>query len=389
MATPAAGEGALSPRLLVPAEHLEGGVFDIDPLGTAGAKVLLCRPCERLLATPMLLAEDVALFAHIVALHHQAHRPAGGREGLAARLRLFHRALHLGFRALSNELASAAIALPPSPQSPDQLLLFVSRSARLAKVETAFLEGNFRAAQTRSEEVVRKLDLPESRYLAARLPEVVERIDAARANPEELADLAAEPKGLLEPSRLTASLAAAFKRGLHRIVAQSAEEQGAGTLVRGLPAGWYWRRAGDSERAVASLEACVREGRVLGIALTLLANIAHEDRDLTRSRDLYRRAFCEDSKNVPIEEITDSAVKLLTKDARDFQIDPPAEWVPMVGYVLHVFSLPSQPEGQGACRRFHAALLASRREAGDSRARREMKSLAPMLFERLRDEGRL
>lgn len=213
----------LSSRPLVPVRFFETGLFDLDPLGTAGASIVLCPACAEILDSPMLLAEDVSAFTRAVELHAQVH-PAVGRQASAARIRLWHRALHLGLRALVAEQSTAPA--PPSPKAePDQLGLFMSRSARLAKVETALANADLEKALALAQEVVRRYDLPEARYLAAQLGPVIARLEALAGNPDELSALARHPEMLLDRSRLTTGLFASFARGLHCRAAEAAGRQ--------------------------------------------------------------------------------------------------------------------------------------------------------------------
>lgn len=372
-------------RPLVPTRFLEAGVFELDPLGTGGATARLCPACLDALEQPMLLGEDVAEFSKAVELHRQAHAPAG-REVTAARVRLWHRALHLGLRALVAELNAAPPPVAPRPE-PDQLGLFVSRSARLAKVEAALAEARLDAALELANEAVRRYDLAEARYLAAQLGPLRTRLGGLAGDPEELSALARHPEKALDRSRLTTGLFAALGRGLHRLAAEAAERQWM-TVVAGRPAGWHWLHAGEPERARAALEAAVDKGQLLGVCLALLGDLAYRDGRTEDARELYRRAFCGDPAGVPVERIEDEAVSALLDEARGLELEPPAEWVPIVGYAFGVFRLPDQAEGQGECREFHAELLEGRR-TNDPWHRRRMQQLALGLFEQLLEAGKL
>lgn len=373
-------------RPLVPTRFLETGVFELDPLGTGGAAVRLCPACADMLAAPMLLSEDVAELAKAVELHRQAHAPTAGREAQAARVRLFHRALHLGARALNAELAAQPPPTAPKAE-PDQLGLFVSRSARLARVEAALAEARLDAAAEFSAEVVRRYDLAEARYLSSQLPHMRNQLAGLTGAPEELASLARHPEKLLDRSRLTSVLFNALGRGLHRMAAESAERQWQ-TVIAGRPTGWHWMRAGEPDRARAALEAAVDRGQMVGVCLALLGDLAHRESRIEEARELYRRAFCAEPAGVPAERIEDEAVRALLDEARGLELDPPADWVPMVGYAFGVFGLPEQPDGQGECREFHAALIEGRK-GGDPWHRRRMQQLALGLFEQLLESGKL
>ena len=372
-------------RPLVPPRFMEAGVFELDPLGTGGAQVALCPACAEILSSPMLLSEDVSELAKAVDLHRQAHSPMG-KEEQAARVRLWHRALHLGLRALTAELAAQPPPAGPKPE-PDQLGLFVSRSARLAHVEAALSEAKFDAAAELAAEVVRRYDLAEARYLCAQLGPLRARLGVLNGDPEEISLLVRHPEKLFDRSRLTSVLFNALGRGLNRLAALAAEGQWQ-TVVAGRPTGWHWMRAGAPERARASLEAAVDKGQLPGVCLALLGDLAFREGRTEQAREAYRRAFCVDPIGVPVERIEDEQVRALLDEARGLELEPPAEWVPMVGYALGVFGLPDQPEGQGECREFHAALLEGR-TSGDTWHRRRMQQIALGLFEQLLESSKL
>jgi tetratricopeptide (TPR) repeat protein len=372
-------------RPLVPPRFLEAGVFELDPLGTGGAQVPMCAACAELLGAPMLLLEDVAEFARAVDLHRQAHSPTG-KEEQAARVRLWHRGLHLGLRALTAELVAQPPPAGPKPE-PDQLGLFVSRSARLARVEAALAEAKLDSAAELAAEVVRRYDLAEARYLCAQLAPLRARLASLSDDAEELSLLARHPEKLLDRTRLTTSLFGALGRGLHRIAAEAAERQWQ-TVVAGRLTGWHWMRAGEPERARASLEAAVDKGQMVGVGLSVLGDLAFRENRVEPARELYRRAFCADPAGVPVERIEDEQVRALLDEARGLELYPPVEWVPLVGYALGIFRLPDQPEGQGEAREFHAALLEGR-ASGDGWHRRRMQQIALGLFEQLLEAGRL
>ena len=379
-------EGELVSRPLVPAESFQEGTVAIDPLGTAGARVLLCHACAQMLSSPMLHADDLALFASAVERYQEMYAPEGTQEKAAARARLWHRALHLGLRGLAGELS----AQPPTAQArpePNQLGLFASRTARLAKVEEAMAEGRFDSAGRLADETLQRFDLGEARYLAKHLPPLAARAAELESDLEGLAALTHRFAKIFDASRVTPSLRAALERGLHRRVAQAAEQQGA-LEVAGRLVGQHWIDAGDLERAKASLTAAAAKGNAVGLSLSLLGDLAFREGAVSTARELYRRAFCEEPDVVPVEALADGAVQGILDEVSALELDPPALWVPMVGYSIGLFQLPAEPQGQGACREFHAALLKARRSSSVA-PRRRMKQLAPLLFERLRDGGKL
>jgi len=219
-----------------------------------------------------------------------------------------------------------------------------------------------------------------ARAAQARLADVL-------GEPEELSILARHPEKALDRARLTSGLFAAMGRGLHRLAAEAAERKWM-TVVSGRPTGWHWLRAGEPDRARAALEAAVDKGQLVGVSLSLLGDIAyHADRG-EEARERYRQAFCADPNGVPVERIDDEEVRALLDEARGLELEPPAEWVPMVGYAQGVFKLPDQPEGVGECREFHAALLEARK-TGEPWHRQRMQQLAMGLFEQLLEANKL
>ncbi len=314
-------------RSLVPAELLS--LFDLDPLGTGGAAASLCGPCSELLAAPMLSREDLEALAKAVQLHREAQVPAGEREAQAARARLLHRALRLGLQAVVAEL-SARPPAPPVRSDPDQLGLFVSKTARLSHVEQALSQADFAKARALAEDLVKRFDLKEARYLAGALPGIDAQVQAIGSDAAALAFLAAGPDGALQRGRLTVSLASAFQRGLHRLVAEAAEREGE-ALVLGRPVGWYWVKAGEPERARRSLEQSVQDSSAPGQALMLLGNLAYAARDVSRARSLYRRALQVEPLAVYAEEIADEQVRELFSQARTRGLSPVAEGVLSLG----------------------------------------------------------
>ena len=209
--------GPLQRRPLVAPKYLDTNLFSIDPLGTAGATVELCAGCSELIGTTLLHPSDIEQLAKAIELHRDAFAPVGPNERQAARIRLWHRALHLGLRALVAELAERPPVQPARPE-PAQLGLFVSKTARLANVEAALLEGDLGGARELSLDLVRRFDLPEARYLAIKLGLTEERIAALEGDPQGLALLAEHPEELLEAGRITVSLASAFARGVRRFL---------------------------------------------------------------------------------------------------------------------------------------------------------------------------
>lgn len=377
---------ACSFRPLVPAFFLQEGIFSVDPLGSAGAGLELCPDCARVLSSPMLLPEDAAAFAEALALHRRGHPPAATQEAVADQARLWHRALHLGLRALVAELQATA-AREVVPAGPAQLDLFSSRTARLAALETSIDKGNLPESSALAAQIAARFNISQAAYLAQTLPPLNAKLDSMAHDPEGLADALENQRSLLDPSEATAGLAESIARHIARRVGEAAEKLGA-LSVRGRPAGWYWLRAAEPERARAVLEAAVAGGILVGRALPMLAEIERAEGRERNARELYRRAFCEDPLGVDVDSLADEAVRALVDEARELELSPPEIWVPLVGWAMGTFGLSSEPQGQAACRDFHAALLDARR-GGGTEARRRMKSLAPLLFEQLRDAGRL
>src|SRR5690606_6515380 len=120
-------------RPLVPDALLgDDGFFDFDPLGTAGAQALLCETCAELLHQGMVGAEDLEAFGRVLRLYLSANPTDNVRGERAARFAVFHRAFRLGLLALERELLKPAAH--DRPRYAEQLGLFASKSARLAKL---------------------------------------------------------------------------------------------------------------------------------------------------------------------------------------------------------------------------------------------------------------
>ncbi len=274
-----------------------------------------------------------------------------------------------------------------APLEPEQLDLFDSHTARFAKVEEALHQGRLDVAVELAAEVGKRFDLAEAHGLAVQLEQLAAHLSALESDLERMAVFAEQPDSQLKSLRLTGTLRAAVLRGLHRRVAQAAERQGR-PIVLGRPVGWHWLCAEEADKAKAALEKAVREKDALGVSLSILGNLAFREKAVVGARELYRRAFCEDPHGVSLETIADVEVQALFDDAQDLALDPPLEWVPMVGYAAGLFQLPAEPQGQGRCREFHAGLLDARRSP-DVAHRRRMKRLAPQLFKRLLEEEKL
>jgi len=287
---------------------------------------------------------------------------------------------------------NAASSLPhrspgiPAALELRQLDLFESHAARFAQVEEALREGRFSSAAVLARSVGQRHGLAEAIGLAKELERLDICLEQVANDPEKMVALFEKPDSLIR-SRLTAALKAALLCGLHRSVAEAAERGGLVAVLE-RPVGWYWLRAEKTDKAMAALEAAVLHKTVVGESLSILGNLAFGEKAIGKARDLYRRAFCEDPSGVMVQTIIDSEVQGVLDDAEDLGLEPVKEWVPMVGYAAGLFRLPDEPQGRGACREFHAALLAGRR-TGDVRHRRRMKDLASLLFEWLRDAKKL
>ncbi len=377
-------------RKLVPDELLgDDGLFDFDPLGTAGAEALLCDACAELLHQTIVGEEDLETFGRVLRLYLKANPTDTARGERAAKHSVFHRALRLGLRALESEL------LQPHPHEKpryaEQLGLFGSKAAKLARISEALERADWSGARLLAAELAARHHFPEVDWLARDLPALVALDAEATSDLDRLAQLCSEAPSLVDRARLGAALHRSMVLGLHRRVADACDVQGPATTAAGHVSGWYWLRAEDRARAKASLERAADAGSAE--ALVLLGNLASEDGDAAVARELYRRAFCLDSASTHLEQIRDPAVSELLDEARELELEPAGDWVPMVGYAKSLFRLPTAPDGGPKCRAFHAKLLEARRlrseRADDVAARRELRAMAPKLFELLKDEGRL
>src|ERR1044072_2053609 len=85
---------------------LREGVFQTCPWGHEGESAVFCYEChEELLHNPVLLPDDIKLFASIVKhLDLSEEQKTEVRSKLGGRIRLLHEALARGLRSLADEL---------------------------------------------------------------------------------------------------------------------------------------------------------------------------------------------------------------------------------------------------------------------------------------------
>ena len=86
---------------------LTDGVFQSCPWGHEGETAVFCYEChEELLHNPVLLPNDVALFALLVKqLGLNEEQKTEDRSKLGGRIKLLHEALALGLRTLGQEIS--------------------------------------------------------------------------------------------------------------------------------------------------------------------------------------------------------------------------------------------------------------------------------------------
>ena len=163
--------------------------------------------------------------------------------------------------------------------------------------------------------------------------------------------------------------------------------------VAGEPIGFHFLAAGRPSRAVDASRTVLAASPGDGRVRTVLADALYLSGEKDTARKEYFRALMDDPAAVLVERIADAAVLHLRDLARhEYELgEPMAAWMPAVGIVERIFSLPQpllpslQPElPETPAPRTFVELIA--RERGcrslDERVvvRRRMKTLAPLLF---------
>lgn len=267
------------------------------------------------------------------------------------------------------------VPIPPLPELKGQLDLLQSRVVRLTPTCVALADARFDEAMTCIQA------LPHEGELAAVLKQFVH---AACRDANGVA--VSRTLGMLEQSA-PVMVAGSARRGLLVARARRAESAGPTTAAACL-----WLEAQRPEEAERTLHACIGAGVEPGRANVLLANMLSRNGAVEQARVLYRRAFWVEPRAVVVGEIHDPAVRALHSSAQYLAPEPCEPWMPLVGFALGVwpFAGCESPDPGCAPALFHAALVRSRVSSRQGQpnvaARREMKTLAPRLFEHLMDE---
>jgi hypothetical protein len=177
------------------------------------------------------------------------------------------------------------------------------------------------------------------------------------------------------------------------VVAQREHGRGA-SIAGGEPVGFHLLAAGQPEQAAESLRATLELAPADARARAFLGDALYLVGAADRARREYFCAFLDDPSRVALEHIADPAIARLVDLARDeYELEAPAApRVPAIGIVERVFSSPQAQLpgllGTTVERTGPAAFveLIARERAGrtlDERvaARRQMKAMAPRLFE--------
>lgn len=400
--------GALRPRdavlhRLVPERLFEPRADDsprppalaYDPFGLRGAAVALCEGCRTgLVESPVLTREDVDNLRRLFEAERATN--ADGPDALARRIAAFHRAIHLGIL----EALDLSVARPPDRPLPEpsQADLFGAKSARISEVVAALEVVDVGGARAALDRVTTRFHMPEAAPFVALLRQV-ERLLAEgapsgpgllgpggdAADPARLAGCADEVARWPAIDSAAVELRNALSRGLYRRAAQAAEARGAGALVGGRPAGYFWLKAGDARAALESLSTPIR-GPTPGFALVLYANALRRTGDGDLAAAHYRLAFARDPAGAIQAAVEDPRVAELPRRAGEtYALAPPATWVPLIGYAEGLWPLPDEPDEAEPCASYHRALIVTRHGGG----REELRRLAPRLTEALIVAGRL
>lgn len=187
----------------------------------------------------------------------------------------------------------------------------------------------------------------------------------------------------------------------HRNLAQLMEQEGGeGAALDGVPAGVHWLRAGDLERAEASLRATLAQEPANCRVRGYLADVLVAQDRLAEARMAYRDSLASSPSEVDIVGAADIAVRdlpLLAQEEFDLPGEP-IEWAAAVGLIEGVFLPPSSVPGDWVDDvvlaeltpglRFYRWLVAEKMARDDAQrmaCRRAMKALSPRLMKALLD----
>lgn len=185
---------------------------------------------------------------------------------------------------------------------------------------------------------------------------------------------------------------ASVRRYLARGLARASEAaEGRGAFLEGEPVGAYLLEAGLVDEAAASLFASLARSATSGRAALLLGNALFRLDRVEEARDAWRRALRVAPLEILLAEIEDEEVRSLAELADDLGIIGDVRpWLPAIGYLEDVLPLsaldPVPGAGFGDATRSYDLLIAHKgaRSHGERTAiRRDLKQLAPLLFEAL------
>lgn len=190
----------------------------------------------------------------------------------------------------------------------------------------------------------------------------------------------------------SAEILGAVRRYLARGLARASEAaEGRGAFLEGEPVGVYLLEAGLVDEAAASLFASLARSPTSGRAALLLGNALFRLERVEEARDAWRRALRVAPLEILLAEIEDEEVRSLAELADDLGIIGDVRpWLPAIGYLEDVLPLsaldPVPGAGFGDATRTYDLLIAHKgaRSHGERTAiRRDLKQLAPLLFEAL------
>jgi len=281
---------------------------------------------------------------------------------------------------------------PPPVVLEGQLHLFEGEAAQLTQIASLLDDGRFSEAMARLDGLqgARFSDVAAWRL---RVRQVAEAVESAGPAAERLAAIAAEWDEVPSRGVLPHSMFWAIRRGLHHLTARTAEASGAGAIVGVRPAGWHWMKASKLSEARRSFQASVERGLLPGISLVWLGNLAWRDGAMAEARAYYCEALLRDPTGVPLADVQDDATRDLVDQAREMNLTPPEAWAPLVGFASDHFAALTRPSIVATVAQYQATLARSRdvtkRGGADARLRKDLKSSAPQLFERLMSAGRV
>ncbi len=272
------------------------------------------------------------------------------------------------------------------PVLPGQLSLLEARSTRLAPAVDSLAEGRFDAAASFLAGLEGEVELRrEVDALAAQI--------AAAPTADDQAGLALDEAIERIEAVGTAALGAAVRRGLPAAVARRLDGAAVGARALGKLSAHYWLLSLQPAEALAAAERLLEAEPARADAWVLRGNALLATGDLASARRAWWRALRAAPLDTVVADIADDEVRGLVAETAELELAPPEAWLPIVGLLMGVFAWSGDPFDREPtpADRFFAALARSRaataRGRADIETRRSMKQFAPMLFERLLEEG--